>query len=167
MGQILVAPAPNPRGLSLKGFPGRVVTHFSSLYLGWRSRPLRWRYFSVKVVLKLRASGALVPLFTIENIDLSNLAPPHIEVTSGMELAYSNASGIYRNIGGKVYGIIRVMWYYRSLKYKNGLLPDDMYYLYDENGNGSIIEREELKSIIGDDSFIQRFPYGSKMAVSK
>lgn len=103
----------------------------------------------------------------IENIDLSNLAPLHIEVTSGMELAYSNASGIYRNIGGKVYGIIRVMWYYRSPEYKNGLLPDDMYYLYDENGNGSIIEREELKSIIGDDSFIRRFPYGSVMVVSK
>ena len=25
---------------------------------------MRWRYFSVKVVIKRRASGALVPLFT-------------------------------------------------------------------------------------------------------
>ena len=103
----------------------------------------------------------------IESFDLSKIAPPHIEVTAEMELAYSNAKGIYRNIDGKVYGIIRVMWYYRSSEDIDGLFPDDMYYLYDENGNVSILEREELKEIIGDDSFIQRFPYGSTMVVSK
>ncbi len=98
-------------------------------------------------------------------INLSELEAPHIESSEGMKLVYSNASGIYRNIDGNVYGIIRVIWCYKSPYHKNAYLADDMYYLYDEDGNGSIIERDELKEIIGDDIFIQSFPRGSAFAV--
>jgi len=97
----------------------------------------------------------------IAAINLSELEAPHIEISNEMKLAYSNAFGIYRNIDGNVYGIIRVMWYFNSPYNKNAYLVDYMYYLYDEDGNGSIIERDALKELIGEDVFIQSFPYGS------
>ncbi len=97
----------------------------------------------------------------LENMKLSELTPPHVDVTSEMYFSHSNAVGIYRKINGKVYGIIRVMWYYGINDIENAYQKDDMYFLYDENGNGKIVERKELKSVIGDDYFIQKFSYDS------
>lgn len=100
----------------------------------------------------------------LANMHLSELKPPHINISDEMIFSHSNASGIYRKVDGKVYGIIRVLWYYKYPDIKNAYQKDDMYYLYDESGKGSIIERDELKNIIGDDYFIQRFSYDSMIA---
>ena len=97
----------------------------------------------------------------LAEIRLTELQAPHITVPEEAELAYSNASGIYRSINGNVYGIIRVLWYYSFPERKNAYLRDDMYYLYDETGNGTVLEREELRNVIGDDPYIQNFSYDS------
>ena len=99
----------------------------------------------------------------LANMELFELVPPHIEITEEMLLVHANASGVYRKVDGKVYGIIRVMWCYKHPNKIAGSEPgyqcDDMYYLYDESGNGVIVERDELKAVIGQDSFIQSFRY--------
>lgn len=87
-----------------------------------------------------------------------------ISIAEGMSFSHSNASGVYRMVDGKAYGIIRVMWYYKYPDISNAYQKDDMYYLYDENGNGKIVERDELREVIGDDYFIQRFSYDSIIA---
>ena len=100
----------------------------------------------------------------LANMNLSELKPTHIEIADGMNFTYSYATGVYRKVDGKVYGIVRVMWYYSYPDLRNVYQKDDMYYLYDSNGNGSIVERDELKAIIGDDNFIQSFSYDSIIA---
>ncbi|MBE6684621.1 MAG: hypothetical protein E7592_03090 [Ruminococcaceae bacterium] len=100
----------------------------------------------------------------LEKMDLSELKPSHIEVVDGMYFKYANAMGVYRKVDGKIYGIVRVIWHYTFPEYTNGYVSDDCYYLYDENGNGSIVERDELKEVIGDDSIIARFSYDDMVA---
>lgn len=95
----------------------------------------------------------------LANMKLSELKPTHIEIADGMNFSHSNATGVYRKANGKVYGIIRVMWYYKYPDFRSAYQMDDMYYLYDSDGNGSIVERDELKAVIGDDNFIQSFSY--------
>ena len=95
----------------------------------------------------------------IEKMDLSELQPSHIEIVDGMYFKYANAMGVYRNVDGKIYGIVRIIWNYTFPKYTNGYIRDDCYYLYDENGNGSVVERDELKELIGNDSIIAKFSY--------
>ncbi len=101
---------------------------------------------------------------TLDNMKLSELAAPHIDITSDMHFSHSNATGVYRKVNGKVYGIIRIMWYYGIDGIENAYQKDDMYVLYDENGNGKTVGREELKSVIGDDYFIQKFSYDAIVA---
>ena len=103
---------------------------------------------------------------TLANMNLSELDPPHIEITEEMLLIYANASGVYRKVDGRVYGIIRVMWNYKYTDSTNTYQKDDMYYLCDENGNESIVERDELRAVIGDDSFIQRFRYDYRLGAA-
>lgn len=100
----------------------------------------------------------------LESINLSELEPSHIEVVDGMYFKYAKAIGVYRKVDGKIYGIVRVIWFYTFPEYTNGHVRDDCYYLYDQNGNGSIVERDELKAIIGDDNFILSFSYDSIIA---
>lgn len=103
----------------------------------------------------------------LEDIDLSALKPPHIEIIDGMHFKHVKATGVYRKVDGKIYGIIRVIWNYTFPEYTNGYVRDDCYYLYDQNGNGSIVERDELKAIIGDDVFILSFSHDSIMKWAK
>ncbi len=104
---------------------------------------------------------------TLEKLDLSELKPPHTEIKDGMYLKYANATGVYRKVDGKVYGIVRVIWLHACPEWENACIVDDCYYLYDENGTGSILERDELKEIIGDDPFIPwmlyKYPYNTKI----
>ena len=100
----------------------------------------------------------------LAKINLSELDPPHIEISDGMIFSHSNAKGVYRNAGGKVYGVIRVMWYYKYPDIENAYMKDDMYYLYSENGVGKMVERDELRDVIGDDLFIQKFSYDTAIA---
>ena len=104
-------------------------------------------------------------------LNLPELQPPHTELKDGMELKYSRAQGFYRKVDGKVYGIIRIQWrYYVDAKreddkfYFSGYVMDDCYYLYDTEGYVSILEREELREIIGNDySVLLRFEYNSML----
>ena len=95
----------------------------------------------------------------LENMELSQWQPPHIEILDGMRFKYARAEGVYRKVGGKVYGILRILWSYTYPEGMIGYVNDDCYYLYDENGNGSVVEREELKELLGDDPIILRFSY--------
>ncbi len=101
----------------------------------------------------------------LEKLDLSKLTPPHTEITDFLELRYCQAKGYYRRSESqdKTYGIIRIVWYYHYSKYQGSILRDDCYYLYDNEGNGIVCEREELKKIIGDDSLILDFEYNSPL----
>lgn len=100
----------------------------------------------------------------LENMDLSSLTPPHIEVTAEMSFSHSKATGIYRKVNGEVYGVVRVLWYYKYSNVDYGYIMDDMYYLYDVDGNGKTLERDQLKEVIGDDHFIKRFAYDCMIA---
>ena len=108
------------------------------------------------------------------NLNLSELQPPHTELNEDMELFFTRAHGFYRKANEKVYGIIRIHWhyccpieegqkgYYESYYEGRGYVEDDCYYLYDSEGNGSIVEREELRAIIGNDAWVLlRFEYNT------
>ena len=95
----------------------------------------------------------------LANLKLSELKPSHIEIVDGMNFEYSSAMGVYRKVRDKVYGIVRIIWYYTFPERTNGYVMDDCYYLYDQDGNGSIVERDELKELIGNDYIIARFSY--------
>ena len=100
----------------------------------------------------------------LEQMDLTELKPPHIQVEENMILQYAAVSGAYRKVGGNLYGIVTVIWRYRfaeSAEYGwiDDHMMDDCYYLYDEECNGKVVDREELQSIIGDDVLIWSFSY--------
>ena len=93
----------------------------------------------------------------IAELKLFEMKPPHIEITEKMKLEYIYTTGTYRKVDGELYGIIRIIWRY---SYPGSVIQwDDLYYLYDSDGNGFIVERDELKKLIGKDSFIQSFSY--------
>ena len=103
----------------------------------------------------------------LASMDLSELKPSHIEIVDGMNFKYSSAMGVYRKVEDKVYGIVRIIWYYTYPEISNGYIMDDCYYLYDQAGNGSIVERDELKELIGNDYIIARFTYDGHIALDK
>jgi len=114
----------------------------------------RGAVYSEQDLLGVPDMGAVVA-----GIRWSEVQPPHITVADGMELCYATAQGVYRKVDGKIYGVVRILWYYQYPNVNNCCQMDDMYYLYDQDGNGSIVSRRELKRVIGDDSFIQSFSY--------
>ena len=81
------------------------------------------------------------------------------------DFKYAAANGIYRKVDGKVYGIIRVLWYYKAPAPNKGFIMDDTYFLYGEDGTGREVTRDELREVIGDDAFIMSFPYGDGIYV--
>ena len=96
----------------------------------------------------------------LENMALYELKPPHLEIVDGLHFAYSTAEGGYRKVDGKIYGIICLVWSYTCDNLINGYISDDCYYLYDENGNGWIVERDDLRKLLGDEDWIvKRFDY--------
>lgn len=106
----------------------------------------------------------------LEDMNLLDLKPPHTEVTDEMKLNYAEALGVYLKKDGKVYGIIRVFWRYThpdAKNMRNACTMDDQYYLYDENGDGCIVEREAIEDFIGDayfiwgNKFVFSFPYNT------
>jgi hypothetical protein len=59
------------------------------------------------------------------------------------------------------------MWYYAYPDRANGYVMDDCYYLYDQEGVGSVVERDGLKGLIGDDLIIARFNYNEHIGFDK
>ena len=94
----------------------------------------------------------------IASLDLSALVPPHITPDDTAKLSGCEANGTYKKVGNKIYGIVSVVWLY-TFDEPNTYLMDDLYYLYDSDGNASIVERDELRSIIGHSSIIENFKY--------
>ena len=97
----------------------------------------------------------------ISQLDLTALTPPHITLDEKTTFRGCEATGWYRTVDGNVYGIVRIYWVYDydDGTNKNMVLCDDMYYLYDSDGNGRIVERDELISFIGDSGNMLSFKY--------
>ena len=124
-------------------------------YTGENGNVVRWgESYTVEDLATLPDIGK-----ALEDMNLSELKPSHIEIVDGMYFKFVRARGFYRKVDGRVYGIICVIWNYTFPEYTNGYIRDDCYYLYDENGNGSIVQRDELREVIGDDSIIASFSY--------
>ena len=87
----------------------------------------------------------------IASIDPSSLKPPHIDLSETKSLLRLQISGVYRKVDGKLYGIVKVIWTYR---YRDEspmtYIKDDCYFLYDESGNGQMIERDALNALLGE-----------------
>jgi len=94
----------------------------------------------------------------IASLDLDTLVPPHITPDDTAKLSGCEANGTYKKVGDKIYGIVSVVWLY-TFDNPNTYLMDDLYYLYDSDGNASIVERDELRTIIGHSSIIEDFKY--------
>ncbi len=94
----------------------------------------------------------------IASLDLSALVPPHITPDDTAKLSGCEANGTYKKVGDKIYGIVSVVWLY-TFDEPDTYLMDDLYYLYDSDGNASIVERDELQAIIGHSSIIENFKY--------
>ena len=93
----------------------------------------------------------------LAEIDLTQLQPPHTEPNERLTYRCTVANGTYRKgADGKVYGIVRIMWYYSCGRMR---LIDDCYFVYDSTGNGSVLERNELTELIGEDHYIMDFEY--------
>lgn len=93
----------------------------------------------------------------MSELDLSGIEPPHVTFPKNLNFQYCQATGYYRKVNGQIYGIIRIVWAYGN---GGGLYRDDCYYLYDSIGKGRIVERDELREIIGGDRLILDFEYG-------
>ena len=98
----------------------------------------------------------------IASLDLSELTPPHLAVSDEtMALRGVRVSGRYRYVEGRVYGVIRIMWWYdysdgTSLR---GEVMDDCYYLCDDEEFVTYMEREDLETALNDDSVVFHFSY--------
>ncbi len=93
----------------------------------------------------------------LAEIDLTQFQPPHTKLNENLIYRCTVANGTYRKgADGKVYGIVRIVWYYSRGRQR---LRDDCYFVYDSTGNGSVLERDELKKLIGNDGFILDFEY--------
>ena len=92
----------------------------------------------------------------IAGIDFSSLQPVHREPTEEIELKYADAAGKYYKADGKVYGVIRVrMRFEHVYQGVEGWFWDTYYYLYEQNGNGTMMEPEALQELLGEDYFLR------------
>lgn len=92
----------------------------------------------------------------IAGIDFSSLQPVHREPTEEIELKYADAAGKYYKADGKVYGVIRVrMRFEHVYQGVEGWFWDAYYYMYDQNGNGTMMEPEALQELLGEDYFLR------------
>ena len=97
-------------------------------------------------------------------LDLDTLTPPHMAYYEQMDvrLRRSGATGKYIKVDGNVYGIVKVTWQFLD----NGVYDatrsyyDALYYLVSADGSYRIVEREELKQLVGEDPLILDPEYG-------
>ncbi len=92
----------------------------------------------------------------IAGMDLSSLQPVHMEPVEDIMLKYADAAGKYYKADGKVYGVIRVRMYFEHVyQGEKGWFWDTYYYLYDQNGDGTMMESEALQELLGEDYFLR------------
>ena len=92
-----------------------------------------------------------------ENTDIDSLSPMHTEITDKLTVSKPMISGKYIKYGGKIYSVARVAW--KIVDDRNWYCLDDTYFLISEDGSASIIDREELRTLTGDDEFVTSFKY--------
>ena len=92
-----------------------------------------------------------------ENTDIDSLSPMHTEITDKLTVSKPMISGKYIKYGGKIYSVARVAW--KIVDNRNWYCLDDTYFLISEDGSASIIDREELRTLTGDDEFVTSFKY--------
>ncbi len=86
----------------------------------------------------------------LENINLDEIRSPRIDNLDGIKHKRVSADGCYRKREGKVYGIVRIIWWCDfSTVYSVGYEQDARYYLYDAEGNGKIVKGEKLEELFG------------------
>lgn len=96
----------------------------------------------------------------IASLDLSTLEAPHTTV-EGLTRRHVTVTGCYYKVGGKVYGLVKVLWTLTDSQWQV-LYRDDMYTLADADGKCRVVERDELKEVLGDSiSGLYRFEYNT------
>lgn len=89
--------------------------------------------------------------------DINSLSPAHTAITDNHTVSSPKISGKYIKYGGKIYSVARVAW--KIVDDRNWYCLDDTYFLISEDGSASIIDREELRTLTGDDEFVTTFEY--------
>ncbi len=92
-----------------------------------------------------------------ERTDIYSLSPMHTEITDKLTVNKPVVSGKYVKFGGKIYSIARVAW--KIVDDRNWYCLDDTYFLISEDGSATLIDREELRKLTGDDYFVTSFEY--------
>lgn len=92
-----------------------------------------------------------------ESTDINSLSPMHTDIGDKHTVSKPMLSGKYVKLGGKIYSIARVAW--KIVDDRNWYCLDDTYFLISEDGSASIIDREELRTLTGDDEFVTSFKY--------
>lgn len=95
----------------------------------------------------------------IEKLENEPPAPRHID-SEGMRQEGFSISGWYRKADGKVYGIVEAEWLFYD-RDAGSHFRDDLYYLASSDGDYREVSREELRSLFGDESFINDYEYGT------
>ena len=98
-----------------------------------------------------------------KQITLDPEHPPHVKLTFGVRGSVRfrtfDYTLVYRKINGQVYGIIRADWVFtysnddREEPFRHDF-RDDVYFLYNQDGNGWLYDRDSLQKILGEDSII-------------
>ncbi len=92
-----------------------------------------------------------------DNYDISSLSPEHTVITEKHTVGDPKISGNYIKYNGTVYSVARVAW--KIVDDRNWYCNDDTYFLISEDGSATVIDREELRELTGDDEFITNFEY--------
>lgn len=105
----------------------------------------------------------------ISELDLENLQQPNAELYQGkwVELLRKGATGYYAKVGGKVYGIVKVTWWYVQndiYDVRRQSFYDALYYLVDADGSVTSISYEELRSLIGNADFLAKPSTAAELA---
>ncbi|MBR6769351.1 MAG: hypothetical protein IKM34_07690 [Clostridia bacterium] len=113
--------------------------------------------------------SALPDLVTAKKqITLDPEHPPHVKLTFSVSgsarFRTFDYTLVYRKINGQVYGIIRAEWVFtysnddREEPFSHDF-RDDVYFLYDQDGNAWQHNRDSLSKILGEDSIIRQNRY--------
>ena len=91
-----------------------------------------------------------------EKTDIYSLSPMHTDIGDKHTVSKPMLSGNYVKLGGKIYSIARIAW--KIVDDRNWYCLDDSYFLISEDGSATLIEREDLRAIVGDE-FVTSFKY--------
>ncbi len=92
-----------------------------------------------------------------ENTDIDSLSPMNTDITDKLTVSKAMIAGKYIKYGGKIYSVARIGW--KIIDDRNWYCNDNTYFLISEDGSATLIDREELRELTGDDSFVTSFEY--------